>query len=401
MASRWWVLWLLGTMLLPASSSAHFALAPKIEVEPQRLEMPQKILLRLGDVQATRSDFSDYLERITAFDTKYDRVQPNFFAHFELIRGLALFHPVNVHKYIDKLALVKNRPDFHQYAVAAWFLEQAEIFARILYYHERAMDAGMAQEPAVKAVLDFYDAGTQTAFLEQLVVLGPMPPTLKGMTDFVQKIPYADRDQIDTGAAADTELTPPSEQQRLKQRWSTFRRDVITHTPHRRRCQTIESLAVPEHTVLVEVGGRKITLADFKAIFGAPRDDDQWNALKTVNCGRLVLFYAMADLSEQLGIVQKRGQKHRETSHKLYHAAKQIAQEIGPAVAAVPSPGTDDMTLVRELMQYPQVVRAKDTLIDKTKGLGEGDTYFVDAEYIKNVEWRLQRSLAPKHSIHF
>lgn len=99
-ARRLSILALLAVLVaLPSDPSAHFALAPKILVAPLDFEDPDAWVIESGRLSASRADFSAYLKRITAFDTKYDRIQPSFYHHFSLIRGIALQHPENVHSY--------------------------------------------------------------------------------------------------------------------------------------------------------------------------------------------------------------------------------------------------------------------------------------------------------------
>ncbi|MCG8597851.1 MAG: hypothetical protein MI785_26285 [Kiloniellales bacterium] len=99
-ARRLSILALLAVLVaLPSDPSAHFALAPKILVAPLDFEDPDARVIESGRLSASRADFSAYLKRITAFDTKYDRIQPSFYHHFSLIRGIALQHPENVHSY--------------------------------------------------------------------------------------------------------------------------------------------------------------------------------------------------------------------------------------------------------------------------------------------------------------
>lgn len=387
-------------LLWLSDASAHFALAPKLDIQPAELESPQAVLMKVGNITATRGEFSDYLQRITAFDTRYDRIQPNFYSYFSLVRGVALFYPDNVHTYIDKIALVKEQPPFYKLAVTSWFEKQAEMFTRILYYKRRAAETKLINSDAIKAVTEFYAASAKTAFIEELVVLGSMPPTLQGLNNFISKLSPEQRRKLETGVANDTELTPPDEQQKMRQRWITFRRDVLRNTTQRSHCDTIQSLSTPQDTVLVSINQHKISMGDFFAIFGKPQNDKQWNAVKRVNCSRLALFYAMGDLAEKLTIVPERVRKKIDISQQLYLAGVQMAKELGPLV--IKNQGSaNDLRLVQELMAFPQVVDLQKHVIQATNQLAaKHDLSFLDKEYLAGVPWRLERKLAPQHSIH-
>ena len=321
---------LAAVIALPSGLTAHFALAPKILVAPLDFEDPEARVIDAGRLSASRADFSAYLKRITAFDTKYDRVQPSFYLHFSLIRGIALQHPENVHSYIDRLEGVRGRPELFQLATTFWFEKQAEVFGGLLRFHAAAASRGLQRDPKVRKVLDLYVASLKVAFLEELIVLGEMPPSVAGLRTFVDGSPAERRHRIDTGAADDSELTPPEEQRRMKLRWIAFRRDVLAAAEPANRCAEVSSLDLPEETVLVEINQRRFSLADLHQIFGKPETDRRWNAVKRVNCCRLVLFYAMADLADSLGIQPEGLAAEAAVSEFLYLAALGIVDDLAP-----------------------------------------------------------------------
>ena len=59
------------------------------------------------------------------------------------------------------------------------------------------------------------------------------------------------------------------------------------------------------------------------------------------------------------------------------------------------------LAVARELMQHPKVIEVKDWLLAKRAPAQNGDAdRFLDQELIESTEWSLERTLAPKHSIH-
>lgn len=202
--------------------------------------------------------------------------------------------------------LVKGQPLFYKLAIDGWFERQAEVFAAILYYHQKSIKAGNADKNTTHAVMNFYDASVKTEFMEELIVLGSMPPTVQRLKGFVNALPTDKRRSIDTGAEEDTELTPPEEQQKMRRRWITFRRDVLKNINTSNQCHSVDSIGVAKDTVLVQVDEHKVTVADYMAIFAKPRNDNQWNASKNANCSRLVLVYAMAALADELDVIPER-----------------------------------------------------------------------------------------------
>jgi hypothetical protein len=217
-------------LITPFSLEAHFTMAPKIEILPKTVEQPNTLFIRQGDSQASRGDYLDYLQRMTTFDTKYQKVQTNFASHFDLLQGVAFFHPDNVHKYIDSIAVAQENKPIYEIAVKVWVRHQAEIFARLLPLRDQALRAEIAEDPGIKPVLELYTAGAKTALLEELILLGDMEPNQAGITRYVKDKPGDYQQILHKGVTLDTEITPPVEQRRLKKRWSGFRKDVIKHT---------------------------------------------------------------------------------------------------------------------------------------------------------------------------
>ena len=394
------ILLLLTIIFYSPLASAHFSLAPKIEVAPLQLESPEKELVHVAQFSASRVAFTDYLQRITAFDTKYDRVQSAFFSHFEIIRGIAFFHPDNVHKIIDTIAQSKNKSVIHQLEVTDWFKKQAEIFSRIFYYSNKAKESGQIKRPEVQAVLDFYAAGAKTEFLEELIVFGSMSPTLSALNSFVENIVDDKRNEIKTGIENDIEITPMDEQKLMKKRWADFRHQAMEKTNAKQQCDHIFSPDLPHDKAIIKVNDHSITLGAYLAIFGKPRLERQWNVVSKLNCNQLVLFYTMADLVDQLGIAPHHVNKKINVSADLYLAATQIVQELGPLLVST-TQSTNNQSIVQQLMVYPEVVKLKDQLLKTTEHeLSKGDI-FIDDNFLASIPWTLKRSMSPKHSIHF
>jgi hypothetical protein len=394
---RWLLLWV--ALLAAVPGQAHFALAPKIEVAPTHFPQPDTPFLRLETIRASRADFARYLERLTAFDTKYDRVQPSLYLHFSLARGIALFHPDNLHTYVDHINEVKTNGPLFRLAVRTWFEGQAEMFARLEHFRRQALKAGLDREPRIRAVMELYTAAPKTEFLEELVVLGAWEPSVQGLRGVVETIPADARGEIATGIENDTELTPAAEQSRMERRWIEFRRDLLGQARIEGHCDGVSTAADPG-TVLLEVNGRQLTLADYLAVLGQAGEARSMT-VKKAHCRRLTLSYAAADLVDTLGIAPHRVAAKVAASRRLVLAAAQIVRELGPRLdpsAAAPT----DVTHLRRLQAYPEVVVVKDLVIEVTQDrLIDNEALFLDREFVRSRDWRLQRSLAPKHSIHF
>lgn len=376
-------------------------MAPKIELGPTDFADPGKKFLGVGELQANRADFGDYLRRLTAFDTKYDRVQPGFYAYFSLARGIALFHPDNVHKYIDNINLVKNNQPLARLAVRAWFEGQAEMFSRLEHYRRKAELAGVGEEAAFRAIMALYAAASKVEYLEELVVLGAMEPSVRGLKDFLATVQASDRNRIPTGIEEDAGLTPPEEQSRMKRRWIEFRRDLLRQARIEHPCADHTPASVDPESVLLKVNAHEITLADYLALFGRT-GDPRSNVVEKANCTRATLFYAAADFADREGIVPDRVFSKIDASRKLVLAAVQISRDLGPKLAKEEEGASRGVAYVRGLQAYPQVVRVKDLVLEATQGsVVDNGTLFLDRQFVRSVPWHLDRSLAPQHSIHF
>ncbi len=380
---------------------AHFALAPKIAIEPLPLPEPDQILFDTGSVKATRGEFSDYLQRLTAFQTKYQRLQPTFSAHFELLQSVAFYHPENVHQYIDSLAPVRERPDMYRFAVSQWIRGQLGVYARLKQLGAEA-DSLRQDKDDSTAVIDFYAAGSKTALLEELIVAGDMPPSIEGLAKFVARDDDQSRYLIANGPPVDTVLTPPEEQRRLKDRWRAFRRDVLNKTPAVNRCDTVNSPSDPADTVVVEVAGKEITLADYLAIFGMPETQGQWASLKRANCSRLVLFYSMAEVAQEMKLEPARIKRDIAASRQILRMAQQLAARA----LTDPSKAIQDLQISPErpryLLQKQRLTQVKDWLLARSANetAAQSGKRYLDNVFITDTQWRLERVLAPKHSIH-
>lgn len=380
---------------------AHFALAPKIAIDPLPLPQADQRLFQAGEVVASRGQFSAYLERLTAFETKYQRVQPSFSAHFNLLRGVAFFHPDNIHTFIDRVDGLRSQPAMYQFAVGHWIKGQIGVYARLMRLLQMAKQNQQQKTPDVVATLDFYAAGVKTALLEELIVLGDMEPSVAGMRAFIANEASDATRLIDLGTEASSDLIPPEEQRRLKKRWRQFRQDLVGSTHQINRCQSIQTFSEPGATVILEVGERQLTLADYLAIFGVPKNERQWAGQRRGNCARMVLFYAMAGFVDSLNILPQRLAKDIQISGDIFLMGAQLSKEAAAALLAKEAAGQTPLQRMQHLMEYPKVIEVKDWLItQKPTSRNAATAKYIDQEFLDRTEWRLERILAPQHSIH-
>lgn len=382
------LLGLLAALLVATPVQAHYSMAPKLSVEPATLATPAAAFLRLnGEVTATRGDFARYLQRITAFDTKYVRLLPRFWLHLELLRGIALHHPDNVYSVIDRLPEPGARDGMRTRLLQRWFAAQAEMFAGIA---QRAATTELDENEAF--VMTLYAASAKAAFLEELVVLGAMTPSVAGLRDHVAALPEAERRRIDTGIdVAGDELTPPEEQAAQRARWQRFRRDVVAQAEIARRCGEIDDPAAAPATVALSVGGQAVSLGELFAVFGVPEDARRWQGVRTGHCARTATLLALGRLADDLGIVPERVTTDIAVTGQLYRAARAVAARYD----------ADDIEALTALSSYPRLLDVRDAFLQRTARTmrqGEAD---IAAEVITGTPWSLARRMAPLHAVHY
>lgn len=386
---------LVAVLAAPPSGDAHFSVAPKLEVGPDDLDRPEAPFLTLGDVTATRGDFHAHLQRITAFDTKYDRMQPNFWLHLELVRSIALLHPENVHSVVDELRASDSLPDRQRALLNEWVIRQAEVYIGL----QLALAEASADKPLAPVVLDLYAAGVKTEFLEELVVLGTMEASLAGLEAFLAQIPADQRRSIETGTEQDTELTPEDEQARLRARWAAFRNDVVAAAGVEHRCGSIDSLEAPAGTVVIDGFGHQVTFGDVLTVFGRPLHDRQWIAIRQGHCARIVSLLATGAVVDRLDLSNDRIETKIATSRRLYLAAEAVVQRLAPEAAG---DGAQDMlTALRALTQLDRVTDLRDALIVDAQAGFAASGGSIDIDFLRQTPWTLDRVMAPQHSIHF
>lgn len=385
----------MAALVLPRPGLGHFSVAPKLEVGPADLEGAESVFLTLGETTASRGDFHAYLQRITAFDTKYDRMQPNFWLHLELVRSIALLHPQNVHSVVDALREAESLPERRRALLDEWVIRQAEVYIGL----QLALADAAADRPSAPVVLDLYAAGVKTEFLEELVVLGEMAPTLVGLEAFLAAIPDGRRRSIETGIERETELTPEDEQARLRARWTTFRNEVVAQAGVEHRCGTIDTLDAPADTVVIDGFGRRVTFGEVLAIYGRPLHDRQWIAVRQGHCARIVSLLATGSVVDRFGIGSDRMDEKIAMSLVIYSAAEAVVRRLAPEEAG---DGPQEMlTALRTLTQLDRVTALRDALIvDAQAGFAEAGGN-IDIEFLRETPWSLDRVMAPQHSIHF
>ena len=370
--------------------SAHFSVAPKIKAYFTKEVAPEKPFIK--EAPLTRGEFLNYLDRLTAFDTKYDRVQPKFYAHFNLIRGVALAYPENVHDYIDTLTLLKTNTQVYQNGVKSWFSHQAELFSLLTDLYLKAEKLKLQESHEYQVISRFYSGGVKAAFLEELVVLGNMPATQEGLIAHINALPSAQRQSPNTGIAQDTELTPIAEQTRMKKRWVAFRKDLLKNQNIQRYYKDVKQSSLAPSTLLAKIGNRSITLGDFNHQYGK-LEDNRFASQKKANIERLIFYVAASNLFDSLGFSISKVNKNLLVTHRLILMAMQLSKDAFGTVKGVRgAPG--DLAYVRDLQAYPKILEVKDWISASIV------THQLDDNFFDPSLWVLERTLEPQHSVH-
>lgn len=378
-------------LLLGGQSGAHLALAPKVEVAPLFTE-DDSLLVRTGAIRITRAEFSRYLARLTAFPTKYQRLQPGFDSHFQLVQSVAFHHPRNVHDYIDNVDQLNEHHPLYRFAVRQWVRGQLGVYVRLRQVLA-AKPTPDADDHRTAAVLAFYEAGAKTALLEELITATRIEPSISGLKAAAERADPELLGVLANGPPVDDTLTPPEEQRRMRDRWRAFRDNVMRESGVVNHCDRFASPDGTFDAAMIESSGEVVTLADYLVIFGRPSSTMAWPSQRRGNCARMALYLSMGSVVDDLGLLPERVRQDITVSGDLYRMGKSLAT----------AGGSESMSEVRALGRKPEVVLVRDKLLSQPlapEPVDDGDSPYVDEDWLTSIQWKLARVLAPKHAIH-
>jgi hypothetical protein len=141
-------------------------------------------------------------------------------------------------------------------------------------------------------------------------------------------------------------------------------------------------------------------MKDFMAVYGPIPNDVAWNNIKKSRGSKLLLAYAMAGEVDHLKILPKRYEKKIELSKSFYLMADQIVREYGPLVYKAGGQEID-FGFFREVVAYLNLLKLEKEFIKGSEKLPEYETLWVDKEYLKSVDWNIDKAYTPKQPKYF
>ena len=389
-------------LLIPAIALAHGGHGKpeyQFTLEPESVENPDAVVIRQGDAEITRREFFDYVASVSAFQMKGDLLQRDFLLHFWIVEGLSRYYPSDINERFARLVQMDPAEPEYDRRLDEWVLAQADLFARIDHYYDKAIAAGKGGDPAVNAVLDSFAAHAKADLMEDLVSYGEMDPDPLSLRLFAGQMAEGEtvvmgKHYKDPGEAA------PFERKHARTRWIKYRRDLLKDTSKSRAYKKVETLDVSPETLVARVGDKKITMADFLAIYGPIPNDVNWNQVKMSRGSQLVRAYALAQELDRLGIAPPSIDTKIAMARRFYLAAAQIVEDHGPAFFGRPDAPVD-FQLFREVAYYPNLVKFEPYFHDVSEHLPGRETLWIDKEFLTGVKWKLAPAYTPEQAKFF
>ena len=374
------------------SGYGHFSIATKLEVRPVVVTQPDRALISLDGARVTRGEFAAYLQRLVALDTKNDRTQPAFYAALTLWRRVALTQPIGADAYLrsrDELPPA-TRPD----VTAAWFRIQAQLIADVFAGQSPEWLDAMGDSKPLADLLNYYRAARRLDYLEQFVVSSDVEAVPAAIAAAIARRVKAGEPVVDANwlREIDDTLSTPEEQMRMRKRWRTFSRAVVTATPSKKHCDQIDYDALGQPLTLATINAHVLDVATYPALFGNVRDPSHWRSTATLNCSRYVRSLALSDWAALSGIEPPDLERDVLGARLVVLLATALAQQVSPA----PSPA-GDVALATSVLRAPEL---ESWFAAWNEERGTRSAASVDTRFIQSVNWVLERIDAPLHSIH-
>ena len=387
----------IGLAITALAHGGHGKPESQFHVRPaDPVSAPDTVVVKLGGLTATRADFVAYIDAVSAFQMRADLLQRNFLLRFWVAEVLSRYHPEDINKLMPPLASDQPLTGERKERIDRWIDAQADLYARLLFFADRAEHAGRADEPQTVAVLDCFAAHVKAEVLEDLVGYGPMEPTPDAVRAFAKSLSDADLAAIldkRDGATA-------REKRAAAIRWIAYRKAVIGELAVTRTIDDVLSPSQPQDTPIGSVGGRMFTLGELLAVFGPVPNDDAWEAIKRSRSAQLLRAYAMAGEADALGIVRARTRRKIGVGRLFYLAADQAVREYGPMVLGISNSPVDFETF-RQIAYYRTLKMFEAVFHRMSRPQTAGLPLWIDREFLASIRWRVQVAYAPPQAMYF
>jgi hypothetical protein len=368
----------------------------QFDIYPKKIEDPNRVIVKMGDIQVTAGEFFSYVRNIAGFKIKADMLQRNFLLHFWVVEAASRYYPSDINDYIPRMLRLEKGSEEYQARLNEWVLAQAGLYARFLHYTNIGKAEGRDKEPHFKAVLDVFGQQLKADYLEDVVKYGKMDPTQMGVRKFVAALAKSDRQQMEKHYT-NPDAVKPFERRNAEKRWVGYRRDLMGATSTDLIFKKVKSLAAPDTTPIAKVNQHVITLGGFKAIYGPMPNDTNWNNLKNSRGSKLMLYYGMGDEAEHLGIVPPTVREKIDVSQKLYLAAEQLVRRFGAQALDVKDP-TIDFGFYRKVVYFQTLLGFVKVFWDESAKLPEYQNIWIDKDYLAGVDWFVEQRKFDKNA---
>ncbi|MDP8222373.1 MAG: hypothetical protein P9L99_03365 [Candidatus Lernaella stagnicola] len=343
----------------------------------------QKTVIRAGNVEISREEFLFYLEEVLAFPAQGDLVQRNFLWHYHFAERLARTYPFEVEDVVWRIAVENHDAGKQAQArLTDWVIGQADLFARFILLAERA-----APDDATHTVLDTFTDNLYGRRLLHIVRCGEMEPNRESVAEFVAGLSAKERENIDTALRPSGSIKP-FEEDVLMERVDDYQADLAKFVIVDRPYENAEDLAAllrdPNQT-LVAIDGEKITVKDFLAIHGIPRNVVDWNQIKGTRLTQLVAAHGLATEAQRLRIDATDLHNRVALARTFYLAMWDAIGTYKPAARSA----VFDVDLFRTLAFHGAFEEFRDWFIDYTDKLLGSQGVWSDKDFLKTITWKV------------
>lgn len=365
----------------------------QFKIVPKTIESLDKVVIKMGKIKITRGEFFNYIRNVGAFQMKADLVQRDFLLHYWITEGLSRYYPQDINPFMQQLVNADPNSEDYKKKMDGWIESQAGLFARFMYFYQRAVDSGKV-DFRVNAVMESFEKHAKRDFLEELISFSDIKPSLHDLNKYVEGLPAEKRKAMDT-LYPDPDKFKDASRKKARVKWIEFRRDLMENTPYKKDYLKIETMKVDRDTPFITVDGKVTPIINFFHTYGPIPNDTNFNNIKKSRGSQMLLAYAMSHHVDRLDIAPRKVTDKIELARKLYLASEQIVNEFGPTLFNQTDP-TITFQFFRQVASFSNLIKFEKLFIEKSEQRPVYKTLWMDKEYLRSLEWTVEEAYTPK-----
>ncbi|MCB1152797.1 MAG: hypothetical protein H6684_10655 [Deltaproteobacteria bacterium] len=390
--------WTGGTDPVSGAMSTR-TIKPRLEYQfhivPKNASEPDKAVIKIGDEKKTRDDFFAFIRNVGGYQLKRESLQRTFQIRFWLFEELTRRNPENVNKTMK--GYVGLPPDSPKMTTEfpQWVVAEADHHARLTLMAAKAKANPDINKSDTAEVIECMAMHIKMDFLQDLVMFGPMEPTVEGLRQFVAELSPEQRANIEDELLQDPDKATEKTRRLRRMRWIQYRQDLFEKTPYDLKVGEIETVGgLPNSTLLLKVNDHEITLGEFLAIHGPIYNEVYWRNSKFARINQIRTAYTIGDEVDRLDILPRRYRQKVTTTELIFLAAEEIIREYG---AQVLPPEKDGMNFLyfRSILKSPTRQELVKLFLEKVDATPEYQARWIDRDYLSSLRWRVSNAYTP------